>query len=888
MRRVLLKPQKLYGTMNCCRVFFLSVSILFLVNSFAASGNQSVKTPALPATTLVEKSLRPDTTFAHALSQKDTVSDSTKTKKRREITDTVRYESDLINYDAANRVLRLIGRSKMKYQNIVLIADTIVYTMSDNLFTATGRPELIEDKDTTVGDFMAYNIKTKRGRVRYATTHIQDAYFSGQRIVKSENDELFVDKGDYSTCAIPDTPHYYFYGEHIRFMQNDKIISKPAVLNIGDAPVAALPYFIFPVERNRKSGILTPVWGGNPAGGGYVDNVGYYWAPNDYMDLVASARIREFSEFVMQASSHYGLKYHLNGSIGGRYVFNSGFLQSQRQWALDYSHNQNLTPDGLTQLTGRGHITSSKSFYSNYSQDSSELSQALLTSNLSLSRQFRDINGSGSIVWNRSQDLSNGNVSQDLPSVNFNLFNRPLIAPPSADELASAGADTAASRWYNSIYWGYSFRGLVKSESYGDSKKKGFQRPGAQNELHASLQQKILKYINVSPNASANLSTFYGYFDTTVRGYDYDSIQLSSIRKLSDTSRYPDYRTYAIDSSQILSADSSITVYDVQMVSKTATIPRRDTLNRVANVFGWRAGVSMSTNLYGILPVHVLNFAGLRHTVTPSISYTYVPKHDLDKMFYNIGISPEGAHDRQQNVNLSIRNLFEGKIVHPAAEEGGKPKESKFTILSADLSASYNFEAKGKKWSDLNLQARTGYRFLGLSYSSIFWLYDKGNDVGGKLSLPIMQNYNFNLSTGSFEAHGKLWDGDRLLLDSLRTADPVCDRNAGPQDWRISITPAYSYAARRASPRDVFIPAKTYNLSASASCGFTRNWKISWGGTYNFVEDQMVQNSINLSCDLECWEMRFQWRPERLNPGYYFIINIKKIPDLKWEQRDRY
>jgi lipopolysaccharide assembly outer membrane protein LptD (OstA) len=456
MRRAFLKPQKHYGVMNRCRTFFLSVPVVLLVNSFAASGNQSA----------VEKPLR-----------EDTVSDTAKVKKRSELADTVHYESDLIHYDAANRILQLIGRSKVKYQNIVLLADTIVYTMSDNLFTATGRPELIEDKDTTVGDFMAYNIKTKRGRVRYATTHIQDAYFSGQRIVKSENNELFVDKGDYSTCAMADTPHYYFYGEHIRFVQNDKIISKPAVLNIGGAPVAVLPYFIFPVDRSRKSGILTPVWGGNPAGGGYVDNVGYYWAPNDYMDLMASAKIQEFSQFIMQASSHYALKYRLNGSIGGRYVLNTGFLQSQRQWALDYSHNQNITPDGLTQLAGSGHITSSKSFYSNYSRDSSELSQALLTSNLSLSRQFQDINGSGSVVWNRSQDLTNGNVSQNLPSVSFYLFDRPLIAPPGSDNISSTKADTVTSRWYNNIRWGYSFHGLVRSESYGDSKKKGFQRP---------------------------------------------------------------------------------------------------------------------------------------------------------------------------------------------------------------------------------------------------------------------------------------------------------------------------------------------------------------------------------------------------------------------------
>ena len=84
------------------------------------------------------------------------------------------------------------------------------------------------------------------------------------------------------------------------------------------------------------------------------------------------------------------------------------------------------------------------------------------------------------------------------------------------------------------------------------------------------------------------------------------------------------------------------------------------------------------------------------------------------------------------------------------------------------------------------------------------------------------------------------------------------------------------------------MPSKQFNLAASANCGFTRNWKFSWSGNYSPALDQMVQNSINAQCDLECWDMRFQWRPEKLNPGYYFIINIKKIPEIKWEQRSRY
>ncbi|MBN1128846.1 MAG: LPS-assembly protein LptD [Chitinispirillaceae bacterium] len=810
-----------------------------------------------------------------------------KSKRRSELSDTVRYESDKIEYDAENRILRLTGNSRVLYQNIQLAADTIVYTMQENLFSATGSPQLIEGKDTTVGDFMAYNIKTRRGRVRFATTHVEDAYFCGQKIVKSRENELYVDQGDYTTCALVDTPHFYFYGERIRLIPNDKIISRPVVLNIGGAPVAALPYFIFPVERNRKSGILTPVWGGNPAGGGYLDNVGYYFTPNDYVDLTTRARIREFSEFVVEAASRYNLRYRLDGGISARYAFNADFLRSSRQWAIDYSHRQNLTPDGQTTLSGRGNLVSTKNFYSNFSQDSSELREQLLTSNLSLSKQFHLIKGSGSMVWNRTHDLSREHTVDDIPSVTFNLFDRALIPAQDGEIVGSTGSDTSATRWFNNIYWGYSGRGLARRDAWGDeSDQKGFFKPGMHNEIHVSAPQKFLKYITVSPNASANLATFYGYIDTTVLRTDTTRKTATyETKRLADTTRYAGYTTIQIDTIFQDSAGYPDTLYRITRQSGPLVTPVRDTTDTAfANVLGWRAGVSMSTNLYGIFPLRIMNFAGLRHTLSPSISYTYVPEHNLDKMFYNLGLPYETAHKKQQNVTLSIGNQFHGKILKKSSDPSAKPKEEKFSILSAGLSTSYNFEAEGKKWSDLSLNASTGYRFLGLSFGSAFWLYDQADNLG----LPVMQRYNFNLSTGSFKASGKLWDGDLLLLDSLREAHPVLDRNAGAQSWQISITPAYSYSASRARQDQVFVPSKTYNLSASASIGFTRNWKMNWSGNYNFMTDQMVQNSINLSCDLECWDMRFQWRPEKLNPGYYFIINVKKIPELKWEQRDRY
>jgi lipopolysaccharide export system protein LptA len=882
---------------------------VFIFASFGvdqpASGQSALSDTTHPGPSIVKSLSRPDSASAHPGTPRRRSADSgstalkpgdtLKAKKRQDLTDTVHYEADKIDYDARNKILRLCGHSKIRYQQMQLFADTLIYSTEDNLITASGNPELIEEKDTTVGDFMAYNIKTKRGRVHYATTHEDQAVFNGQRIIKTQKNELYVDEGEYTTCGIIDSPHYYFYAGHIRVVPDDKMICQPAILNIGDAPVAALPFFIFPVNQNAKSGILTPVWGGNPSSGGYVDHLGYYFHPNDYIDLLTSMRVQDFSQFMAEASTRYNDRYTLNGSIATQYTFNSNFLSSQREWSIDFTHNQNITPDGLTQLSGHGSLVSTSSFYSQYSLDSSQLQQQLITSNLSLTREFQDIKGSGSVIWNRTQDLSSGHISQDLPAVSFSLFDRPLIPLPSNEATPAAGTDTAAAKWYNNIYWGYSGRGVVHSEQYFDGINSSFLEPGLSNQVHISAPQKIFKYITISPNASANLSTFRGAIDTATisQSMVFDTISYVAPH-ISDTTLHSGFRTipYAngsakfFDTTLIDTNGTTDTSFGIREISITpTTISRHDTSKTlITNDFGWNAGASMSTNLYGILPIHILNFAGLRHTFSPTISYTYVPLHNLDKTFYPLGLSYEGAHPEQQLISYSLGNQFDGKLLKPSESTPDKPEEIKFPILTANVSGNYNFEATGRKFSDLGLTATTGYHFLGVSYNSDFWLY-KNND-STSITVPIIRSYSYNLSTGSFAVHGNLWDGDKILFDSLRAPDQLMERNAGPQAWHFSLTPAYSYSASRTTPGDVFLPTKTYNLSSSADLGFTRNWKISWSGNYNFITNQMVQNSINLACDLECWEMKFQWRPEKLNPGFYFIINVKKIPEIKWEQQN--
>lgn len=812
------------------------------------------------------------------------------------LTDTVRYEADVIRYDLANRIVHLAGTAKAAYQDITLYADTIRYFINENLFTAVGSPKLVEGSDVTVGDTLSYNIKTKRGYVRYATTKMTDEYFTGHKIVKSKENHLYIHDGDYTTCAHLDHPHYTFYGRNLKIIPKDIAVCRPVILNIGEAPVAIFPYYPMPLERGRRSGFLTPGWGGHPTSGGYLDNIGYYWAPNDYMDFLLAGKIKEFRDLVLTASARYRLRYWLDGSISGSYHIGSDYKASRQEWALSFAHSQNLLPDGTFTLRGNGDLSSAsvdnKSFYEAHSENPYEIIRQNLGASMALQKRLPKLNTSISLGWNRQHNLSNDHISEDLPYLNFSLPNRALI--PQKDDVSLGGTDTEESepKWYNKIYYSYGLNGKVHREDYlGRDTADEFMLPGLAQTFSLSSPQKIFKWFTFTPSFNTRLSLFKGYMDTTVSRYDtVYAVMRDTVDLVHPDSSYErdGFGPFQVDTLLPPSTDPDSTPsYVIRWHAlEPDSFPFYEKHpDSYAYDAVWDARASLSTTLYGTFPIKLFNFVGLRHTFTPTISYTFTPEHDQEKQFYPIGIPYSRGRERSQVLGISMRNLFQGKILKEPDEKGGKPEEKKFTILNADLSSSYDFEADERKWSDIRLNASTALKFMRVSFGSQFWLYDQGDD-GGKLTWPRLRNYSVTISPNNFSVGGRFWGGDRLVLDGVEPDDPVTYRNAGHQQWRLSLSPSYSFSASRESPDDVFKPVKRYQLGASASIGFTRNWSVSWSSTFDFLKNTFVSHSLDFRCDLECWDMVFNWTPQGVRPGYYYFrINIKKIPDIKWEER---
>src|SRR5215813_15575686 len=130
---------------------------------------------------------------------------------------------------------------------------------------------------------MTYDLGSRTGTIFDATTTYEKGLYHGERIRKAGEDLLEVLNGSYTTCSLTQ-PHYHFQSHWMKIYLKDKLVAKPVVFYVKNVPFFALPFYIFPIKPGRHSGVLLPQieLGYGNVTNGFIRNVGYYWAPNDY------------------------------------------------------------------------------------------------------------------------------------------------------------------------------------------------------------------------------------------------------------------------------------------------------------------------------------------------------------------------------------------------------------------------------------------------------------------------------------------------------------------------------------------------------------------------------------------------------------------------------
>ncbi|MCX6827611.1 MAG: LPS assembly protein LptD, partial [candidate division Zixibacteria bacterium] len=585
--------------------------------------------------------------------------------------------------------------------------------------------------------------------------------------------------------------------------------ARPVVFYIEKIPLMIVPYYVFSTKRGRHSGFLPFHIGNFEKWRNSISNVGYYWAASEYWDITTSMDYYENYGFAYHSAFRYNQRYNFTGALSGSYANDSRYINYKenrhKRWAIVGNHSHTFSP--TFNLKADGTFISDKSYYTDFSTDLGERLNRNLRSQISISKRWEGASLSAQVV--HSVDLDLEKRTDELPTASLSFPKWAIFGSPSNESGEGTGR-----KWYHSLYFGYS-AGLRNHSSRSTS-------------LDGNRSRKEFLTVNHSPSLSMAPLVLFNYL------------------RIGPSFSYQEtwYKIFETDQ------------------SRTAGIDTRQLYRRYA----YSGSISASTDLYGTVNPGLFGLTGLRHVITPNISYSWAPEITRHNDIRNYtGAGSGGAKSR--TMSFSLRQLLQAKV-----KSGDKEKTYELLTLGSNLS--YNFEAKDRKFSQLNTDAQTSLlRNIRISAGMVHDLYEPGTNRLHWQSPYLMSLY---IST-SFTIAGSLGEYESPGATGLASPLPSANRST-KQGWSLWVSHYYSEYGRGAN----FV--KIHSLSLGLNLNLTPNWKINYRQSYDVVGDRTVSRTVEIERKLHCWRGYFYWTPNGSNRGYYFRINVIAIPDIKFEK----
>ena len=830
----------------------------------------------------------------------------------------IEYTAESITYEFSDSTLVLSSRATLKYGEIELQAGQVKYHTYSQMLTANFlpdttsagsntniRPTLKFDGGTLVGERMQYDLKTREGQVWKGRTEYEEGFFDGDLIRLNADRTFEIDGGTYTTCDNPNHLHYYLKIGRARVVPDDKAVVRNVTGYVFGIPVFYLPAYVFSVKRGRHSGLTIPSYGNGEREGRYLRNIGYFWAPNEYLDLKLTGDVEAKTGFLLKNRVQYRQDRRLRGTVSGSWQ--SEFGGKTTGWDFAARHWQQILPG----LTLRGQASYAKSLQYLHSTtrgtDPGRL-RSTTRSGFSVNRRW----GQNSVDLNVSSSSTAGRPSRPSTTLSFRFATRPIFKPPrdqyrrgsmpDFNRVRTRTDDTA--RWYHSILFGFNNSLRNRRNSVRIGTDTTYTVAGGDTTVVTAPRWR--RDVNQTLSNVFNLSA---------------PQNLMGWLKIRPQARYT--RSW------------------IQMTGRTFEDKEEHSL-----------GMSANTTLYGLFQPRIGRLTAIRHVVTPLVSFTQ-----------------SGPVNIRKAVRFSLDNILQAKTEHDG-------REKKYNLMYVRSSASYNFQARQRRLSDLATTVRIPNRRLNVNVTLNHDFYDPesagyrrpwlerlvvntslnlvgsrrtdrrdsrdrgfgddgssgdrfggddrgfsgGSSIGGSDSGGLDRGFGSSSGLSGSSGFGGGFSSASLdrgfgsgSVDSglgsgssgggfgsyggygYNRFDQRFGQVKGP--WTVRLT--HRYVVRRTSPAQGF-STSSHEIRAvnrfslnditdplRLSNPVTDNWRIQHGMNYDYRRRKIVSHSLDFYRQLHCWEFTLRWVPTGINKGIYFRLNIVAHPDVKIEQERR-
>ena len=677
---------------------------------------------------------------------------------------TVKYEAkDSTIYAADGRTVELFGDASVIYGDISLKANYIRLNYLTNEVYAKGyydstskkwigRPIFQDGEGKYDTKEIRYNFKSRKGRIQGVITQQGEGNIRGTTVKKDDEDNLYIGKAIYTTCNLA-TPHFHINASKLKVIHNKQVVAGPFNLVINQIPLPiGLPFGFFPFPKRKEigvSGIIIPQYGEEPNGRGfYLRDGGYYWAVSENLGLQFKGQIYSRGSWGLGLSSAYNKRYRYSGSVNLQFNRNrSGdhvdtTTSPRNDFSFSWSHSP--VPRGRGSFSANVNISSNSynqfnsyttsSYISNVAGSSVQYSRTFgqyvrAGANIRVNQQFGQVDPKTGVRVNGKTD-----VSSDF---NFGV-----------NQIAPFALKGGTGRWYESFRVGLdvsgsfavsnTIRSQVDTTGLGFPVLTGLRAISTVERIQDSLNRVAALRegrIVTDPNLIAfNLANLQRILQNRVVQARYSiPISLPNVKLLRYINLTPGFSLQGNIFTRKLN-------YEYVPASDAVRI---DTSRGFFPSYNFSANVSMNTRFYGTYFIRGKRIEAIRHTVAPSISFSYVPDF-TNPAFGQVQILP--AVGSLTNLPLYRRTLsvFRGIDGNSGSTSSTQAAFVSFGIVNQlEMKVRTRSDSAGQEFKKIpifdNLSVTGSYNFLAPDY--------KLSPIAVSANTQIFKNISFNFSS---------------------------------------------------------------------------------------------------------------------------------------------
>jgi hypothetical protein len=763
---------------------------------------------------------------------------------------------DSIVADLKRKVIILYGEAQMEFQGITMTADHIemdmerkevfaIYTTNEN-GERVGIPKFEEGTESFTAATIRYNFETQKGYIEELRTQQEENYLYMGQAKRQKSGHVHFRDGRFTTCDL-DYPHFHFQLSKAVLVPNERIVTGPMNLWVMGVPTPlGLPYSFIPTKERKSGGLLFPNFvPAGPFGFGFSD-LGYYFPiqKSDQVQTTVYGSLFSQGTFAVRNQTDYLVKYKFTGALNLEYnSFRLPFpLDSIRNQKIiiQWSHQQDAKANPYWRFNSRVNFQSDNNGQTNLDPMNAQFFQNNFFSDINLTRTFPGKPVTMGLKAGLRQNSASGNLDLELPTYNLNV-NR--FFPFKALRKSKIGGE----KFYEKIGVTYNMEARNRA-LFADTLLNNRQFDLIQNQFQNGVRH------------TAAMITAFKLFNNTITLSP--SINYSARMNFQYIERGFDTGT------------------------NTQTI---DTLRGLGFSQDMNFSASFATTLYGYYRFAFDKDMRMRHVITPSVNFRYIPNLS-SSITDNVGpggtqvtYSPfEQSLYREPNnralglIDYSLGNTFELKT---KARRDSINEFNKFMLVDAfNIRGNYDVLKDSMRFSDLNIEFRMSpfpslsfvsrgiyslyaYDSLGMEINEFAWNNDQGLgrflnfDFSTTFTIASKESKNIIQENQRAIAANNVWGADFQYF-ALNPHEIIDFRIP----WKMSFTHTWFFN-RNTNPQTFTARRfnQNQNLMVNGDVSFTERWKLGFSSNFDMEELQITQTRLSLTRDMHCWQLSFFW-----------------------------